>query len=131
MIDGIYLFNLFLILLLAVSLVDGYNLPMSVNNNAGCGVPLCGVDLGPNCQSSDKSLMTSRSTLLLTIWKVPHHSKGHSIQLDSLWDARVLAMQALRPTQTMTQIVAQEYTTLPQPVRPQAFSIILTSVSLF
>ncbi|KAI9453213.1 thaumatin-like protein [Lactarius psammicola] len=32
-----------------VSLVDGYNLPMRINNNRGCGVPLCGIDLGPNC----------------------------------------------------------------------------------
>ncbi|KAI9461242.1 Osmotin thaumatin-like protein [Lactarius psammicola] len=32
-----------------ISLVDGYNLPMRINNNQGCGVPLCGVDLGPNC----------------------------------------------------------------------------------
>ncbi|KAI9428648.1 Osmotin thaumatin-like protein [Lactarius indigo] len=32
-----------------VSLVDGYNLPMRINNNKGCGIPLCGVDLGPNC----------------------------------------------------------------------------------
>ncbi|KAI9461241.1 Osmotin thaumatin-like protein [Lactarius psammicola] len=32
-----------------VSLVDGFNLPMRIDNNAGCGVPLCGVDLGPNC----------------------------------------------------------------------------------
>jgi hypothetical protein len=32
-----------------VSLVDGYNLPMSLTNNKGCPVGLCGVDLGPNC----------------------------------------------------------------------------------
>jgi len=32
-----------------VSLVDGYNLPMRIDNDAGCGVPMCGVDLGPNC----------------------------------------------------------------------------------
>ncbi|KAF8258611.1 Osmotin thaumatin-like protein [Lactarius quietus] len=34
-----------------VSLVNGYNLPMRIDNDAGCGVPLCGVDLGPNCPS--------------------------------------------------------------------------------
>lgn len=32
-----------------VSLVDGYNLPMRVNNNKGCPIPSCPVDLGPNC----------------------------------------------------------------------------------
>ncbi|KAJ6522760.1 thaumatin [Mycena vulgaris] len=32
-----------------VSLVDGYNLPMRIDNNAGCGIPDCPVDLGPNC----------------------------------------------------------------------------------
>ncbi|KAH8102162.1 Osmotin thaumatin-like protein [Cristinia sonorae] len=32
-----------------VSLVDGYNLPMRIDNNKGCAVPSCPVDLGPNC----------------------------------------------------------------------------------
>ncbi|KAF9045536.1 thaumatin-like protein [Panaeolus papilionaceus] len=32
-----------------VSLVDGYNLPMSITNNKGCPVADCPVDLGPNC----------------------------------------------------------------------------------
>ncbi|KAG1847693.1 thaumatin [Suillus subalutaceus] len=32
-----------------VSLVDGYNLPVSVTNNVGCGIPSCPVDLGPDC----------------------------------------------------------------------------------
>ncbi|KAJ7846186.1 thaumatin [Mycena leptocephala] len=32
-----------------VSLVDGYNLPMRIDNNVGCGIPSCPVDLGPNC----------------------------------------------------------------------------------
>ncbi|KAI0787893.1 thaumatin [Fomes fomentarius] len=31
-----------------VSLVDGYNLPMRINNNKGCSVADCPVDLGPN-----------------------------------------------------------------------------------
>ncbi|KAI0268641.1 Osmotin thaumatin-like protein [Gloeopeniophorella convolvens] len=35
-----------------VSLVDGYNLPMRIDNNKGCGVPLCGVDLGPGCPAA-------------------------------------------------------------------------------
>ncbi|KAI0749522.1 thaumatin-like protein [Daedaleopsis nitida] len=32
-----------------VSLVDGYNLPMRINNNKGCSIGDCPVDLGPNC----------------------------------------------------------------------------------
>ncbi|KAF8909631.1 thaumatin family-domain-containing protein [Gymnopilus junonius] len=32
-----------------VSLVDGYNLPIRVDNNVGCPIPKCAVDLGPNC----------------------------------------------------------------------------------
>ncbi|KAI9056419.1 Osmotin thaumatin-like protein [Trametes sanguinea] len=32
-----------------VSLVDGYNLPVRISNNKGCGVADCPVDLGPNC----------------------------------------------------------------------------------
>lgn len=35
----------------SVSLVDGYNLPMRIDNNVGCGIPSCPVDLGPNCKS--------------------------------------------------------------------------------
>ncbi|KAJ7194828.1 thaumatin-like protein [Mycena pura] len=37
-----------------VSLVDGYNLPMRIDNNVGCGVPSCPVDLGPNCPAALK-----------------------------------------------------------------------------
>ncbi|KAF8271630.1 thaumatin-like protein [Lactarius quietus] len=37
--------------LYAVSLVDGFNLPMRIGNSAGCSGALCGVDLGPLCQS--------------------------------------------------------------------------------
>jgi len=32
-----------------VSLVDGYNLPVRIDNNVGCGVASCPVDLGPDC----------------------------------------------------------------------------------
>ena len=35
-----------------VSLVDGFNIPMRVDNNKGCSVADCPVDLGPNCTSS-------------------------------------------------------------------------------
>ncbi|GAA5886488.1 hypothetical protein JCM6882_001653 [Rhodosporidiobolus microsporus] len=32
-----------------VSLVDGFNLQMSITNNKGCKSPTCGVDLNPKC----------------------------------------------------------------------------------
>ncbi|KAH9936903.1 thaumatin-like protein [Amylocystis lapponica] len=35
-----------------VSLVDGYNLPVSITNGAGCHEASCPVDLGPNCPSA-------------------------------------------------------------------------------
>ncbi|KIY68981.1 thaumatin-like protein [Cylindrobasidium torrendii FP15055 ss-10] len=34
-----------------VSVVDGYNLPAKIDNNVGCGIPSCPVDLGPICPS--------------------------------------------------------------------------------
>ncbi|KAJ7736257.1 thaumatin [Mycena metata] len=37
-----------------VSLVDGYNLPVRIDNNVGCPVPTCGVDLGPICPAALK-----------------------------------------------------------------------------
>jgi len=37
-----------------VSLVDGYNLPVSITNNQNCGVASCPVDLGPNCPTNLK-----------------------------------------------------------------------------
>jgi len=37
-----------------VSLVDGYNLPMRIDNDKGCGIPSCPVDLGPNCPAQLK-----------------------------------------------------------------------------
>ncbi|KAI0787891.1 thaumatin-like protein [Fomes fomentarius] len=37
-----------------VSLVDGYNLPVRVDNNKGCPVADCPVDLGPNCPAELK-----------------------------------------------------------------------------
>ncbi|KAF8259023.1 Osmotin thaumatin-like protein [Lactarius quietus] len=32
-----------------ISLINGFNVPMRINNNANCGVPECSVDLGANC----------------------------------------------------------------------------------
>ncbi|KAJ7872217.1 thaumatin-like protein [Mycena leptocephala] len=37
-----------------VSFVDGYNLPIRIDNDAGCPAPGCNVDLGPNCPASQK-----------------------------------------------------------------------------
>ncbi|KAF7368326.1 Thaumatin-like protein [Mycena venus] len=37
-----------------VSLVDGYNLPMRIDNDVDCGIPSCPVDLGPNCPDEQK-----------------------------------------------------------------------------
>ncbi|VDC00835.1 unnamed protein product [Peniophora sp. CBMAI 1063] len=37
-----------------VSLVDGYNLPIRIDNNRGCPVGSCPVDLGPNCPAALK-----------------------------------------------------------------------------
>ncbi|KAI0629413.1 thaumatin-like protein [Trametes polyzona] len=34
-----------------VSLIDGYNLPVRIDNDKGCPVADCSVDLGPNCPS--------------------------------------------------------------------------------
>ncbi len=37
-------------------MVDGYNLPMRIDNTKGCGVPDCAVDLGPNCKNNSLDL---------------------------------------------------------------------------
>ncbi|KAF7363778.1 hypothetical protein MSAN_01035600 [Mycena sanguinolenta] len=37
-----------------VSLIDGYDLPMRIDNNADCGIPSCPVDLGPDCPAAQK-----------------------------------------------------------------------------
>ncbi|KAF8266199.1 hypothetical protein EI94DRAFT_1803464 [Lactarius quietus] len=37
-----------------ISLVNGFNMPMRIDNSANCGVPECSVDLGANCQFSDE-----------------------------------------------------------------------------
>ena len=77
------------------------------------------------------SFMTFRSNLRLNVWKAPRNSRDHLTRLVSLWGARAPAVHASLSTRTTTQIVAQECTVLLQFVHPQAFSLILTSVSLF
>ncbi|KAJ6525142.1 Osmotin thaumatin-like protein [Mycena capillaripes] len=37
-----------------ISFVDGYNLPVRIDNTRGCPTPACAVDLGPNCPASQK-----------------------------------------------------------------------------
>ncbi|CAK5278258.1 unnamed protein product [Mycena citricolor] len=37
-----------------VSVVDGYNLPVRIDNTAGCALSECPVDLGPNCPAELK-----------------------------------------------------------------------------
>jgi len=69
----------------------------------------------------------SRSVILTLVPTAPRNSQDHLTRLVFLWGARVPAMQASLLIRTTTQIVAQECTALPQPVHPQAFSIILTS----
>ena len=111
--------------------MEGFNLPIRIDNTQGCGVPLCGVDLCPNCQSSAKISYNFRSILLLILWKAPRQSKDHSTPLGTLWGARVPASQAYRPTRPTRHIVALGLSLAPQPVRPRALSSINTSVSLF
>ena len=61
--------------------------------------------------------MTCHSTSLLTLLKVPRHSKDPITQPGSLWGARVPAKY--RPTRATRQIVAVEVTTPLQLVRLQ------------
>ncbi|KIL63444.1 hypothetical protein M378DRAFT_164517 [Amanita muscaria Koide BX008] len=46
-----------------VSLVDGFNLPMSITNNARCGVPECKVDLNPGCPAPLKGPVSNGHNL--------------------------------------------------------------------
>ena len=39
----------------AVSLVDGFNIPIRVDNDKGCSVADCPVDLNPTCVSPSPS----------------------------------------------------------------------------
>jgi len=64
---------------------------------------------------------------VLTLANALCHFEDQSTRPGSLWGAIVPAMQTSHPTQATIQIVAQEYMTAPQPVRPQAFNLILTS----
>ena len=41
---------------IAVSLVDGFNIPIRVDNDKGCSVADCPVDLNPNCPAELQQL---------------------------------------------------------------------------
>jgi len=68
-----------------------------------------------------------RCVVLTLARSAPRNSKDHSTRPGSLWGARVPALQTSRRTQTTPQIVAMESTAPPQPVRPPAFNIIISS----
>ncbi len=77
-----------------VSLVDGYNLPMRINNNKGCSVPDCPVDLGPNCQFNVRILQRTDANRHMH-GKARLSSRVLSILLDSLSVARAHAKPVL------------------------------------
>ncbi|KAJ3557945.1 hypothetical protein NM688_g1200 [Phlebia brevispora] len=54
-----------------VSLVDGSNIPIQVNNDVGCPVASCPVDLNPNCTYSSKSLLRLRLNVSFTLGPAP------------------------------------------------------------
>ena len=63
-----------------VSLVDGYNLPMRIDNNVGCGIPSCPVDLGPNCTLLTSSHMSI--VLILISYVLRPRSVEGSVRLN-------------------------------------------------
>jgi len=65
-----------------VSLVDGYNLPVRIDNNVGCPVASCPVDLGPNCPTAIKG---------------PFDSTGFPVGCKSACDANLDGNQADSP----------------------------------
>ncbi|KAI0342505.1 Osmotin thaumatin-like protein [Trametopsis cervina] len=65
-----------------VSLVDGYNLPVRIDNNKGCPVPKCAVDLGPNCPAPLKG---------------PYDSTGFPVGCKSACEANLDGNQANSP----------------------------------
>ncbi|KZT19042.1 thaumatin-like protein [Neolentinus lepideus HHB14362 ss-1] len=65
-----------------ISLVDGYNLPARIDNNVGCGIPSCPVDLGPNCPSPLKG---------------PFDSSGFPVGCKSACDANLDGNQSNSP----------------------------------
>jgi len=83
------------------------------------------------CASTIPKAAVFRCVVLTSARTAPRHSKDHSTRPGSPWGARVFALQVERPTRATRQIVATEFTTSPQSIRPQAFNVILASVSFF
>ena len=115
--------------------MNGFNMPIRINNNAHCDVSECSVDLGANCELSDQMFHDLALNLTADSFKVLHESKNLTSKLasrlDSLAGAIVHALQASRPTQPTTQIAVQEDMTTSQPACHRAFSIMIISVSFF
>jgi hypothetical protein len=82
----------------AVSLVDGYNLPLSVTNNVGCSTADCPVDLGPSCTHSCGAGCCLG--LFEKLFQVPPLSKVLSSLRVFQSDARVPVRQILMETQS-------------------------------
>jgi hypothetical protein len=78
---------------LSVSLVDGYNLPLSVTNNVGCPTADCPVDLGPNCRYH--CFFGCFFSLLKSLFQVPLQSRVLLSPQVFQSDARVPVKQTL------------------------------------
>lgn len=75
-----------------MSLVDGYNLPVQVTNNVGCGVPSCPVDLGPNCEQPHSNVVSFLTTLLRSgpaPLQGPYDSTGFPVGCKSACEANL------------------------------------------
>ena len=81
----------------AVSLVDGYNLPVRIDNNKGCGVADCPVDLGPNCTQHFSPPVCKRwaDSLMVHCAQAPTRLKAPSTPLDSPLAVRAHVQQVL------------------------------------
>ncbi|KAH7326956.1 thaumatin [Rhizoctonia solani] len=89
-----------------VSLVDGYNLPMRITNNANCPVADCPVDIGPDCPAPLKG---------------PFDSSGFPVGCKSACAANLDGNQANSRT------AAQVNTAHPRHARPRECSTTPTS----
>jgi len=120
--------------ILVVSLVDGYNLPMRINNNVGCGIPSCPVDLGPNCSfsfiSSDRNTQISLGPTPL---KGPFDSSGFPVgcacqaNLDGNKGLSAILEQRYHLS-SFSIIKAIHRTAAPAPTTPLLLVLLLVSV---
>ncbi|KAI9428647.1 hypothetical protein H4582DRAFT_509140 [Lactarius indigo] len=96
----------------AVSLVDDFNLPMRIDNSAGCGLPLCGVDLCPNRPTPLKGPYDStgfpvgcKSACAASLAPDPKNSLNCCRKLQHRWNLSVIG----RPALFLLQIEMLEY----------------------